>query len=60
MYWMVEVVLTLNEKILAKMINPVTSDLERVTFAYEAEANESFERINVLAEYQKDWCCVLR
>ena len=34
--------------------------IERVTFAYESEPSESFEKINVLAEFQKDWACVLQ
>ena len=60
MYWMVEVVMTLNEQIEAKMGSKNSSELERVTFAYEADSNESFERINVLSEFQKDWYCVLK
>ena len=63
MYWMVEVVMCHNSKI-EKAIAPNQphdeNKIERVSFAYEAEPNESFEKINVLAEFQKDWACVLR
>ena len=52
-----------NSKIeISKLESELESEnkIERVSFAYEAEPNESFEKINVLAEFQKDWACVLR
>ena len=65
MYWMVEVVMCPNNEIVKRIAESHGEQkdepiIERVSFAYEAEPNESFEKINVLAEFQKDWACILK
>ena len=66
MYWMVEIVVCSKPEIEQLLrsngqnMRCGNDKIERVTFAYESEPNESFEKINVLAEFQKDWACVLQ
>jgi len=66
MYWMVEIVVCSKPEIQqllqnnGQTIRSGNDKIERIAFAYESEPNESFEKINVLAEFQKDWACVLQ
>ena len=64
MFWMVEIVVCskpeIQQLLQSSRAQPSNDKIERITFAYESEPNESFERINVLQEFQKDWACVLQ